>query len=107
MTSAMPARTPFATGTQLSVNPKPPSKEDPDFVISYQGLVGSLMYAILGTRPDISYAITKLSQFLSNLTQEHFKASKHVLHYLKNMMHLHLCFGSIDDSEVTRFSDSD
>jgi Reverse transcriptase (RNA-dependent DNA polymerase) len=68
MTSAMPTQTLFATGTQLSVNPEPPSKNDPEFVIFYQGLVGSLMYAMLGTRPHISYAITKLSQFLSNPT---------------------------------------
>jgi hypothetical protein len=65
------------------------------------------MYAMLGTRPNISYAIMKLSQFSSNPTQEHFKAGKHVLCYLKNMMHLHLRFGSIDDSEVIGFSDSD
>jgi hypothetical protein len=65
------------------------------------------MYAMLGTRPDISYAIMKLSQFSSNPTQEHFKAGKHVLRYLKNTMHLCLRFGSIDDSEVTGFSDSD
>jgi hypothetical protein len=65
------------------------------------------MYAMLGTRPDISYAITKLSQFSSNPTQEHFKAGKHVLRYLKNTIHLRLCFGSIDNSEVTGFSDSD
>ena len=34
--------------------------------IPYQSAVGAIMYAMLGTRPDIAFAITTLSQFSSN-----------------------------------------
>ena len=34
--------------------------------IPYQSAVGAIMYAMLGTRPDIAFAMTTLSQFSSN-----------------------------------------
>jgi len=46
-------------------------------------LIGSLQYAVLATRPDISFAISKLTQFLNNPGQAHFKAATRVLRYLK------------------------
>ena len=59
------------------------------------------MYAMLGTRPDLSFAVTKLSQFGSNPTDYHFKAAKHVLRYLSATQNYRLQFGSIDDNEIT------
>ena len=37
----------------------------------YQAIIGSLLYLMLGMRPDIAYAVIKMSQFLSNPSQEH------------------------------------
>ena len=37
----------------------------------YQQVIGSLLYLMLGTRPDVTFAVTKMSQFASNPTQEH------------------------------------
>ena len=83
MNTATPAYTPFASGTDLFTSPTEPEENDTTFVSQYQSLVGSLMYAMLGTRPDIAFAVTKLSQFNSNPSEQHFKAAKHVLRYLK------------------------
>lgn len=49
----------------------------------YREIVGSLIYLMTCTRPDICYIVSKLSQFLSNPTYAHLNLSKHVLKYLK------------------------
>ncbi|CAA7014582.1 unnamed protein product [Microthlaspi erraticum] len=46
-------------------------------------LVGSLMYAQVCTRPDISHAVGMLGRFQSNPGTAHWKAAKKVLRYLK------------------------
>ena len=33
----------------------------------YREIVGGLIYAIIATRPDLCFAVTKLSQYMSNL----------------------------------------
>jgi hypothetical protein len=44
------------------------------------------MYLASATRPDISFAMSKLSQFVSNLGENHWPALERVLHYLKGTM---------------------
>ena len=107
MIDVTPAFTPLAAGSQLLKSSRPVEDNDSSFITHYQSLVGSLMYAMLGTRPDLSFAVTKLSQFGSNPTDYHFKAAKHVLRYLSATQNYRLQFGSIDDNEITGYSDSD
>ena len=61
--------------------------------VPYQMLVGSLMYAMVCTRPDISYAVGKLSRFNSCYTKEHYSYAKRVLRYLNGTIEhgLHYC----------------
>ena len=49
----------------------------------YQSIVGALLYAANGTRPDIAYMIASLSRFVSTPLQAHLAAAKRVLRYLK------------------------
>ena len=58
----------------------------------YQTLIGSLMYLMMGIRPDLAYTISPLSKFSSNLTPEHIAAAKHVLRYLQSTSTLSLAF---------------
>ena len=53
----------------------------------FQSAIGSLMYAMLETRPDIAYAVAKLSQFASNPNDIHLKALKHLFRYIKGTLH--------------------
>jgi hypothetical protein len=48
----------------------------------FQGIIGSLLYIILGTRPDLAYLVIKLSRYALNLSKEHITASKRILRYL-------------------------
>ena len=49
----------------------------------YAQAIGSLMYVMNCTRPDIAYAVNKLSRYTSNLGPDHWKAIVRVLRYLK------------------------
>jgi hypothetical protein len=60
--------------------------------VPYQSAVGALMYAMLGTRPDIAFAVTKLSQFSQNPGPAHWKALKRVLRYLKGTLDYQLTY---------------
>ncbi|XP_016191472.1 uncharacterized protein LOC107632288 [Arachis ipaensis] len=72
----------------------------------YRRLIGRLLY-LTNTRPDICYAVEKLSQFLECATDKHFEAAIRILRYLKNELVLGLFFSSQTDLEPIDFSDSD
>ena len=68
LTDAKPSPTPFASGVKLSCDDCPKTlleKADMEKV-PYQSLIGSLMYAMLGTHPDIAYAVGAFSKFAAN-----------------------------------------
>ncbi|XP_035541506.1 secreted RxLR effector protein 161-like [Juglans regia] len=75
--------------------------------IPYASVVGSLMYAQVCTRPDIAYAISFLSRFQSNPGQEHWKAAKKVMRYLKKTEGYMLTFQRSNHLEVVGYSDFD
>ena len=70
-------RSPFSSGTTLERS-KEETTEYP-----YRQLVGCLLYAAKGTRPDIAHAIGILTQHLVSPTDLHVNAAKHVLKYIK------------------------
>src|SRR5207237_110403 len=51
--------------------------------LRYSQIIGSLMYLASATRPDISFAMSKLSGFVSNLGDDHWRALERVMRYLK------------------------
>ena len=54
--------------------------------LRYSQIIGSLMYLASATRPDISFAVSKLSRFVSNPGDDHWKALERVMRYLKGTM---------------------
>ena len=54
----------------------------PEFRQQYQSVIGSLLYIMLGTRPDISYAVIKMAQFASNPSSDHMNKAKQIIRYL-------------------------
>ncbi|KAK2415302.1 hypothetical protein QL285_037793 [Trifolium repens] len=73
---------------------------------TYRRLIGRLLY-LTHSRPEIAYAVSKLSQFLSAPTNEHMLAVFHVLRYLKNNPGKGLFFSSSSSLTVKGFCDSD
>ncbi|WVZ74821.1 hypothetical protein U9M48_022948 [Paspalum notatum var. saurae] len=54
--------------------------------LKYSQIIGSLMYFASATRPDISFAVSKLSRFMSNPGIDHWHALERVMCYLKETM---------------------
>ena len=73
----------------------------------YASLVGSLMYAQVCTRLDISHAVEILGRFQSNPRLAHWKAIKKVLRYLKGTRNYMLTYQKSTHPHMVRFSDSD
>ena len=74
----------------------------------YKEMVGSLIYAMMCTQPDLSWVVTKLSQHLSNPTDVDCIMLKHVFRYIMGTLNYHLCFRkSVDGLKLNGFSDAD
>ena len=74
----------------------------------YREIVGSLIYLMTNTRPDISYVVTLLGQYMSKPTFAHLSLAKHVLRYLKGTKSLGLNFVKSDSGlEMFGYCDSD
>ena len=58
----------------------------------YREIVGSLIYLMTCTRPDLCYVVTVLSQHLASPTTAHFNLAKYVLRYVKGSVNKGLCF---------------
>ena len=76
-------------------------------VTTYQSAVGSLMYAMIGTRPDLAHAVGVLSQFAANPGTEHWNALKRVFRYLRGTQDMSLVFGSGNTKLLTGYADAD
>lgn len=73
----------------------------------YSSIVGSVMYAALGTRPDIVFAVQNLSQFLSNPSPVHFTAAKRLLRYLNATKYFGITYSKTSSLEVEGYVDAD
>jgi len=74
--------------------------------VPYHEAIGSLMYASLGTRPDITFAVQTLSRFTANPGTAHWEAVKRVFRYLKGTRDLRLSFGG-KELELGGYTDAD
>ena len=79
------AKTPLSPGCKLTKQgcPKTPSEQTLASRQPYRELVGSWMYLMVCTRPDIAFAISQLSRYNSNHGSEHWNALMHVVRYIK------------------------
>ena len=74
--------------------------------VPYASAVGSLMYAMVWTRPDIAHAVGVVSRFMENPGKEHWQAVKWILRYLRGTSSHTLCFKGTDAS-LQGYVDSD
>ncbi|KAF5797362.1 putative RNA-directed DNA polymerase [Helianthus annuus] len=86
--------TPLGSHFKLSKDQSPKSDEDKEEMakVPYASAVGSLMYAMVCTRPDIAHAVGVVSRFMSNPGREHWEAVKWLLRYLKGTSKVALNF---------------
>ena len=97
-------KTPLPAGVHLTKSENPSST---NLRTEYQQLIGTLRYAALGTRPNIAFAVTWLSRFNSDPTEEHLRYAKYVLRYLKRTKSLQICYDRSSNASLIGYSDSD
>ena len=84
MSKAKAVCSPLACHLKLSSKHPTREKEMKEMIkVPYASVVGSLMYAMVCTRPDIPHEVTVISRFLTNHGKEHWEAVKWILRYLK------------------------
>jgi hypothetical protein len=64
--------------------------------VPYKQAVGSLMYAMIATRPDLAYPISVVSQHMARPGSMHWMAVKRIMRYLKGTSDVKLCLGGQD-----------
>ncbi|GJS87424.1 zinc finger, CCHC-type containing protein [Tanacetum coccineum] len=69
-----------------------PNTGKPVDQLEYSRAIGCLMYAMTSTRPDIAYAVGRLSRFTSNPSRQHWQAIIRVFKYLKGTMNYGLSY---------------
>jgi hypothetical protein len=76
---------PFPTPYDLSLVFRKNKKIGRD-QLRYSQIIGSLMYLASVSRSNISFVVIKLSQFTSNLGDDHWCMLERVIHYMANTM---------------------
>jgi hypothetical protein len=98
------APTPIGSGVKSAANE---GVVDEEIAHKFRRCLGSVMYVMTCTRPDLCYAISKLSRYMSKPNEEHWIAMKRVLRYLQQTSHITLLLDSNPDLTVTGFCDAD
>ncbi|GKA56684.1 uncharacterized mitochondrial protein-like protein [Tanacetum coccineum] len=96
-----PVSTPLATHVSFTADGIPYSDST-----LYRSLVGALQYLTI-TRPDLSYAVNQVSQFLHAPTIAHFQSVKRILRYVKGTISFGLTFSRPHTNTIIGYSDAD
>jgi hypothetical protein len=104
MLQCKPVPTPLASSTMLSAVDGTPLS--PDDATKYRSIVGALQYLTL-TRPDISFSVNKVCQYLHAPTSAHLSAVKRILRFLKHTINSAFLIRPSSSTMVSAFSDAD
>ena len=102
MRTAKSATTPMREG-DLFKNESQATERD---IKQYQAMIGSIMFAMIETRPDIAFATSLVSRHAKNPGKQHMEAVKHILRYLQGTKTKGITFGG-GDLIIQGYSDSD
>jgi len=75
--------------------------------VPYSNAVGSIMYSMIGTRPDLAYPVGIISRFMSLPIKEHWLGVKWVLRYIRGTLKMKLCYKRGLDFILRGYCDSD
>ena len=101
MSACKPARTPLDTNLKLDIQEEPLTN-----LSYYQRMVGKLIYLTI-TRPDISYAVSLVSQFMHSPTTAHLKIVHRILRYLKGSVGRGILMKNNNHTTIVGYTDAD
>ncbi|XP_047328226.1 secreted RxLR effector protein 161-like [Impatiens glandulifera] len=95
MATTKPIDTPNASNAHLSVAFAPKSSQEKEYMshVPYASAMGSLMYVMVCTRPDLAHAVSVVSRFMGDPGKEHWQAVKRIFCYLKGTSDIGLSYG--------------
>ncbi|KFK22153.1 hypothetical protein AALP_AAs43348U000100, partial [Arabis alpina] len=102
MSNVKPVPTPMSASTSLSIRDGTPLADGAE----YRTVVGCLQYLLL-TRPDLAFAVNKLSQFMHQPSTTHWLAAKRVLCYLAGTYTSGIFLSRNNPLSLHAFSDAD
>ena len=101
---AKPVKTPLPEGYM----PKPHEGEvDLARRRRFQVVIGSLLYLMLGTRPDIAFAVTKLAQYSANPSEDHLNRALYICRYLQDTRDYTLEYDGSSGLGLVAYTDAD
>ncbi|GJZ41624.1 hypothetical protein Tco_0588510 [Tanacetum coccineum] len=68
--------------------------------VPYASAIGSIMYAVRCTRPDVAFAQNITSRFQQNPGEPHWTAVKNILKYLRNAKDMFLVYSRNHEAEL-------
>jgi hypothetical protein len=86
--------------------PSEPDEQERMRVISYASSIGSIMYAILCTCPDVSYALSDTSRYQSNYGDTYWTIVKNILKYMRRTKEAFHVFEGEEELVVKYYSDA-
>ncbi|GAB2295500.1 hypothetical protein Dimus_038360 [Dionaea muscipula] len=98
---------PMSHGIYLSksMSPKTEVERRDMSGVPYASVIGSIIYAMLCTRPDVAYALSVTSRFQGNPGQQHWTVVKNIIKYLRRTKDMFLIYGGTD-LKIKGFTDS-
>ena len=103
MQNSKPANTPLSSGARLTKATTADALTDRK---EYQSMVGSIMYGMLATRPDLAQCIQQISQFSQTPTRAHEKAAKQALRYVNGTINQGITFNGNLGMKLELWSDA-
>lgn len=96
------------TSTPMEMTPIPENQEKlgPEEK-PYRELVGCLMYGMIATRPDLSFAVNYFSRYQHDQTEARWKGLKRILRYIKGTLNYNLCYKPKGAENLTCYVDAD
>lgn len=109
MSDCKPVTTPLGAQFKLKSLDEKEEVTEPQFMVDipYASAVGSLMYAMVGSRPDIAHAVGVVSRFMGNPGRKHWEAVKWILRYIRGTTDFGLWFKKGEGFRVEGYSDAD
>ncbi|KAK8525324.1 hypothetical protein V6N12_014019 [Hibiscus sabdariffa] len=99
---------PMRQGISLSKElcPSTPQERERMSQIPYASAIGSIMYAMICTRPDLSYALSMTSRYQANPGEGHWTAVKNILKYLRRTKDVFLIYGGEEELGIKGYTDA-
>ncbi|KAL2525850.1 cysteine-rich RLK (RECEPTOR-like protein kinase) 8 [Abeliophyllum distichum] len=110
MLDCKPVSVPLGNHFVLSKEQSPKNEEEVAYMnkIPYSNAIGSVMYLMVCTRPDLAFAVSTLSMYMSNPGPDHWEALKWLLRYLKSTYHVGLIYKTVSNGvKLKSFTDAD